>query len=127
MYVFRYIFSQTSICIPICLERTLCTWESVQSVPTSYSLHDKLKLRALCMLLILLQSCNFFFLMQFRWTYADPSWARIAALVPIVVSCAEAGDEVANRILCDSVQELASSVKAVVQRLGLCGQGACSA
>ncbi|KAK2996135.1 hypothetical protein RJ639_029449, partial [Escallonia herrerae] len=56
------------------------------------------------------------------WTYADPSWARIAALVPVVVSCAEAGDQVANEILLDAVQELASSVKAVVQRLGLCGQ-----
>lgn len=56
------------------------------------------------------------------WTYADPSWARIAALVPAVVSCAEAGDEVANRILHDSVHELASSVRAVVQRLGLCGE-----
>ncbi|XP_015880663.3 uncharacterized protein LOC107416657 isoform X2 [Ziziphus jujuba] len=56
------------------------------------------------------------------WTYADPSWARIAALVPVVISCAEAGDEVANRILYDSVLELASSVKAVVQRLGLCGE-----
>lgn len=59
----------------------------------------------------------------FRWTYADPSWARIAALVPDVVSCAEAGDEVANKILVDSVQELALSVKAVVQRLSLCGEG----
>ncbi|QCE01600.1 N-acetylglucosamine kinase [Vigna unguiculata] len=56
------------------------------------------------------------------WTYADPSWARIAALVPAVVICAEAGDEVANNILLESVQELASSVKAVVDRLGLCGQ-----
>jgi N-acetylglucosamine kinase-like BadF-type ATPase len=65
----------------------------------------------------------FFSQMEFRWTYADPSWARIAALVPVVVSCAEAGDEVANKILVDSVQELASSVKAVVQRLGLCGKG----
>ncbi|MBA0814244.1 hypothetical protein Gohar_020084 [Gossypium harknessii] len=55
------------------------------------------------------------------WTYADPSWARIAALVPVVVSCAEAGDEVANKILKEAVQELALSVKAVVQRLGLCG------
>ena len=62
--------------------------------------------------------------MEFRWTYADPSWARIAALVPVVVSCAEAGDEVANNILLESVQELASSVKAVVQRLDLCGEGA---
>ncbi|XP_047181746.1 N-acetyl-D-glucosamine kinase [Vigna umbellata] len=56
------------------------------------------------------------------WTYADPSWARIAALVPNVVICAEAGDEVANNILLESVQELASSVKAVVKRLGLSGQ-----
>ncbi|CAM8940424.1 unnamed protein product [Rhodiola kirilowii] len=56
------------------------------------------------------------------WTYADPSWARIAALVPVVVSCAEAGDMVAHQILVDSVQELASSVKAVVQRLRLCGE-----
>ncbi|KAL6144161.1 hypothetical protein ACLB2K_054856 [Fragaria x ananassa] len=55
------------------------------------------------------------------WTYADPSWARIAALVPEVVSCAEAGDEVANKILFDSVEELGLSVKAVVQRLDLCG------
>jgi N-acetylglucosamine kinase-like BadF-type ATPase len=61
--------------------------------------------------------------MESRWTYADPSWARIAALVPIVVSCVEVGDEVANKILVDSVQELASSAKAVVQRLGLCGKG----
>ncbi|XP_074568982.1 uncharacterized protein LOC141825496 [Curcuma longa] len=56
------------------------------------------------------------------WTYADPSWARIAKLLPAVVSCAEAGDEVANKILHDSVLELSSSVKAVVQRLELCGQ-----
>lgn len=56
------------------------------------------------------------------WTYADPSWARIAALVPVVVSCADAGDEVSNKILLESVEELASSVKAVVQRLGLCGE-----
>ncbi|KAI3776048.1 hypothetical protein L1987_45808 [Smallanthus sonchifolius] len=56
------------------------------------------------------------------WTYADPSWARVATLVPVVVSCAEAGDQVANDILLHAVQELASSVKAVVHRLGLCGK-----
>ncbi|KAL2464925.1 Actin-like ATPase superfamily protein [Abeliophyllum distichum] len=56
------------------------------------------------------------------WTYADPSWARIADLVPVVVSSAEAGDLVANKILHDAVQELGSSVKAVVQRLDLCGE-----
>ncbi|KAG1331868.1 N-acetyl-D-glucosamine kinase [Cocos nucifera] len=57
------------------------------------------------------------------WTYADRSWARIAALVPVVVSSAEDGDEVANKILYDSVQELADSVIAVVRRLRLCGEG----
>ncbi|KAL0289345.1 UNVERIFIED_CONTAM: hypothetical protein Sangu_2620600 [Sesamum angustifolium] len=56
------------------------------------------------------------------WTYSDPSWARIAALVPVVVSCADAGDPVANNILHDTVHELASSVRAVVERLELCGE-----
>ncbi|KAG0494533.1 hypothetical protein HPP92_005527 [Vanilla planifolia] len=56
------------------------------------------------------------------WTYADPSWARIAALVPAVVASAEDGDYVADKILRDSVRELADSVKAVSQRLELCGQ-----
>ncbi|XP_050221792.1 uncharacterized protein LOC126671985 [Mercurialis annua] len=56
------------------------------------------------------------------WTYADPSWARIAALVPEVVSCAEAFDQVANKILFDAVQELALSVKAVAEKLSLCGE-----
>ncbi|WOL07878.1 N-acetyl-D-glucosamine kinase-like [Canna indica] len=56
------------------------------------------------------------------WTYADPSWTRIASLLPAVVSSAEAGDEVANRILHDSVLELTASVRAVVQRLELCGE-----
>lgn len=56
------------------------------------------------------------------WTYADPSWARIAALVPLVISCAEAGDGVANQILNDAVAELALTVKAVIHRLGLCGE-----
>ncbi|XP_057494880.1 LOW QUALITY PROTEIN: uncharacterized protein LOC130779984 [Actinidia eriantha] len=55
------------------------------------------------------------------WTYTDPSWARIAALVPEVVSCAEAGDQIANKILEDAVQELSLSVKAVVKRLCLGG------
>lgn len=41
----------------------------------------------------------------------------------MVLSSAEAGDEVANKILHDSVLELASCVKAVVQKLTLCGEG----
>ncbi|KAL0305418.1 UNVERIFIED_CONTAM: N-acetyl-D-glucosamine kinase [Sesamum radiatum] len=65
---------------------------------------------------------NVWILMWQRWTYADSSWARIAALVPIVVSCAEAGDEVAEEILNNAVHELALSVKAVVKRLDLAGK-----
>ncbi|CAH9145675.1 unnamed protein product [Cuscuta epithymum] len=57
-----------------------------------------------------------------QWTYADLSWARIAAIVPVVVSCAEDGDVVANEILNNAVNELADSVRAVVQRLGLAGK-----
>ena len=41
----------------------------------------------------------------------------------MVVSSAEDGDEVANKILHDSVQELADTVIAVVRRLRLCGEG----
>ena len=41
----------------------------------------------------------------------------------MVVSAAEDGDEVANTILHDAVQELADSVVAVVRRLTLCGEG----
>ncbi|KAJ4805506.1 N-acetyl-D-glucosamine kinase [Rhynchospora pubera] len=56
------------------------------------------------------------------WTYADASWARIAALVPVVVSSAIEGDEVANKILHESVCDLADCVIAVVRRLHLCGE-----
>lgn len=56
------------------------------------------------------------------WTYADPAWARIAALVPVVVSCAEAGDETANKILVEAVEELAVCVRSVVRRLHLSGE-----
>ncbi|KAL2930509.1 N-acetyl-D-glucosamine kinase [Bienertia sinuspersici] len=55
-------------------------------------------------------------------TYADSSWARIAALAPVVISCAEMGDEIANKILVEAVEELAICVKSVVQRLHLCGE-----
>ncbi|KQK21038.1 hypothetical protein BRADI_1g58297v3 [Brachypodium distachyon] len=57
------------------------------------------------------------------WTYEDQSWARIADILPVVVESAVGGDEVANKILHNSVGELASSVKAVVQRLALSGEG----
>lgn len=56
------------------------------------------------------------------WTYTDRSWARIAALVPEVVSCAKDGDQIAHEILVDAVKELAIAVKAVIERLCLCGE-----
>lgn len=40
-----------------------------------------------------------------------------------MVSSAIEGDEVANKILHESVRELAESVTAVVRRLQLCGEG----
>lgn len=40
-----------------------------------------------------------------------------------MVSCAEAGDQIADEILKNAVEELAISVKAVVQRLHLAGEG----
>lgn len=40
-----------------------------------------------------------------------------------MVSCAEAGDQIADEILSSAVEELALSVKAVVQRLHLAGEG----
>ncbi|GFS41442.1 actin-like ATPase superfamily protein [Actinidia rufa] len=52
----------------------------------------------------------------------DPSWARIAALVPVVVSCAEAGDQIANKILEDAAQELALSVKELLKDFAWVGQ-----
>lgn len=82
------------------------------------------KILKIAVILSLMLSGHYFTInINIRWTYADPSWARIAALVPVIVACAEAGDEVADNILLDSVEELASSVKAVIQRLGLAGEG----
>jgi N-acetylglucosamine kinase-like BadF-type ATPase len=58
-----------------------------------------------------------------RWVYSDTAWARVAALVPIVKSCAKAGDQVAIGVLEHAVEELACSVKAVVRKLNLNGIG----
>ncbi|CAM6129671.1 unnamed protein product [Calypogeia fissa] len=56
-----------------------------------------------------------------RWVYGDTSWARVAALVPVVKACAQAGDEVAIGVLQHAVEELAWSVEAVVRTLNLNG------
>lgn len=53
------------------------------------------------------------------WTYADLSWARFAELAPLVVECAEAGDEAALAIVAETGAALAAAVAAVVRGLGL--------
>ncbi|KAH7314505.1 hypothetical protein KP509_21G005700 [Ceratopteris richardii] len=56
------------------------------------------------------------------WMYKDYSWARVAAIVPIVKACASMGDPEAVKVLENAVEELAGSVKAVVERLNLAGE-----
>lgn len=49
--------------------------------------------------------------------YAEPGWARIAALAPLVVTCAEQGDLSAKQILEQGCQDLVMAVQAVAGRL----------
>jgi N-acetylglucosamine kinase-like BadF-type ATPase len=56
------------------------------------------------------------------WIYAEISWARIAALAPLVVTCAQQGDAVANAILDQAAADLAAPVGAVVRGLHLTEQ-----
>jgi N-acetylglucosamine kinase-like BadF-type ATPase len=58
-----------------------------------------------------------------RWVYKDTSWARIASVVPVVKACAAAGDAEARKVLTLAVEGLATSVRAVVNRLNLAGKG----
>ena len=58
-----------------------------------------------------------------RWVYKDTSWARIASVVPTVKACAAAGDVEAQKVLKLAVEGLATSVRAVVKRLNLAGEG----
>lgn len=53
------------------------------------------------------------------WVYADLTWARFAELAPVVVRCAEAGDEAAVAIIAETGAALAAAVAAVVHGLGL--------
>ncbi len=56
------------------------------------------------------------------WAYAEISWARIAALAPLVSTCAQQGDRVANAIVDQAAADLAAPVQAVVQGLHLSEQ-----
>jgi N-acetylmuramic acid 6-phosphate etherase len=53
------------------------------------------------------------------WLYSDVSWARFAALAPLVVQAAERGDPVANTIIQQAASDLTATVMAVVHGLGL--------
>jgi N-acetylglucosamine kinase-like BadF-type ATPase len=53
------------------------------------------------------------------WAYADLTWARFADLAPVVVHCAETGDEAAVAIIEQTAAALAAAVTAVVRGLQL--------
>lgn len=56
-----------------------------------------------------------------RWAYAEPGWARIAALAPAVLRCAEEGDSVAFRIVTGAANEAVRAAVTVAERSRLKG------
>lgn len=58
-----------------------------------------------------------------RWAYAQQGWAPIAALAPLVMAAAKAGDAVATRIIDTAADQAAGAVAAVVARCGVTGMG----
>ena len=56
-----------------------------------------------------------------RWAYAEPGWARIAALAPAVLQCAEEGDSVAFRIVTGAANEAVRAAVTVAERSRLKG------
>jgi len=56
------------------------------------------------------------------WAYREVTWARFAALAPLVVRCAEQGDASAAQILVDAADALARAAAAVVHGLELAAQ-----
>ncbi|MCB0115529.1 MAG: hypothetical protein KDD84_15630 [Caldilineaceae bacterium] len=56
------------------------------------------------------------------WAYTDFAWERFAALAPLAIECAAAGDAVAQTILDEGAEGLAVAVKAVVVGLNLQAQ-----
>lgn len=52
-----------------------------------------------------------------RWAYRDHEWARVAALAPLVLQAAGAGDAVSLSIILAAAEELAGSVKAAWGKL----------
>lgn len=56
-----------------------------------------------------------------RWAYGEPGWARIAALAPAVLQCAEEGDSVAFRIVTGAANEAVRAAVTVAERSRLKG------
>ena len=54
-----------------------------------------------------------------RWVYAEAGWARIAALAPAVVACAQDGDQEAHHILQEGIADLVTAVQAVAKQLNM--------
>ncbi|BDA43974.1 probable N-acetyl-D-glucosamine kinase at N-terminal half [Coccomyxa sp. Obi] len=55
------------------------------------------------------------------WAYAEPGWARIAALAPAVLQCAEEGDSIAFRIVTGAANEAVRAAVTVAERSRLKG------
>ncbi len=53
------------------------------------------------------------------WAYQDIAWERFAALAPLAIECAGAGDAVSQQIIAHGAEGLAIAVKAVVEGLNL--------
>ena len=57
-----------------------------------------------------------------RWAYAQQGWAPIAALAPLVMAAAKAGDAVASQIIGTAADQAARAVAAVAAKCGLKGR-----
>ncbi|KAK9915861.1 hypothetical protein WJX75_005370 [Coccomyxa subellipsoidea] len=55
------------------------------------------------------------------WAYSEPGWARIAALAPAVLQCAEEGDSVAFRIVTGAANEAVRAAVTIAERSRLKG------
>ena len=52
-----------------------------------------------------------------RWTYETTGWDHIAAIAPVVIACATAGDTIAASILASGADAIVDSAAAVLTKL----------
>lgn len=60
------------------------------------------------------------------WAYRDTAWERFAALAPLAIAAAAEGDAAAAEIVRGAASSLASTVRAVAQKLGYVGASGCT-